>query len=86
MLSLDQNYPNPFNPVTNIRYSNPSQSRVRLSVFNLKGQMVKEVVNGVQGPGNYTVSLDASGLGSGIYFYRLDTATGSITRKMVLTK
>jgi len=86
MLSLDQNYPNPFNPVTNIRYSNPSQSRVRLSVFNLKGQMVKEVVNGVQSPGNYTVSLDASGLGSGIYFYRLDTATGSITRKMVLTK
>lgn len=86
MLSLDQNYPNPFNPVTNIRYSNPSQSRVRLSVFNLKGQMVKEVVNGVQAPGNYTVSLDASGLGSGIYFYRLDTASGSITRKMVLTK
>lgn len=85
-LSLEQNYPNPFNPVTNIRYGNPSQSRVRLYVFNLKGQLVKELVNDMQGPGNYTVSLDASGLGSGIYFYRLDTDTGSITRKMVLTK
>jgi len=86
ILNLEQNYPNPFNPVTNIKYSNPVQSRVRLSVFNLKGQLVKELVNDVQCPGNYTISLDASGLGSGIYFYRLDTETGSITRKMVLSK
>ncbi len=85
-LSLSQNYPNPFNPVTNIRYSNPGQSRVRLSIFNLKGQLVKELVDSVQQPGNYTISLDASGLGSGIYFYRLTTDTGSITRKMVLSK
>ncbi len=86
LLGLEQNYPNPFNPVTNIRYSIPNKSRVRLSVYNFKGQLVKELINDVQGPGNYTISLEASGLASGIYFYRLDTDTGSITRKMVLTK
>ena len=85
-LSLSQNYPNPFNPVTNISYGLPTPTRVRLHLFNLKGQLVKELVNDTQQAGNYTVSLDASGLGSGIYFYRLITDSGSITRKMVLSK
>lgn len=85
-LNLNQNYPNPFNPVTNIRYSIPQRSAVRLSVFNLKGEMVKELVNDNQNPGNYTISVDGTNLGSGIYFYRLETNIGSLVRKMVLVK
>lgn len=85
-LSLSQNYPNPFNPITNISYTIPRGSKVTLRVYNLKGQMVKELVNKNQNPGTYTLPVDASNLGSGLYLYRLETDTGCLTRKMVLAK
>lgn len=85
-LQLNQNYPNPFNPVTNISFSVPKSSPVKLNIFNIRGELVKTVINETKSPGNYQISFDASGLSSGIYFYRLETDTGNIIRKMMLCK
>ena len=68
---LEQNYPNPFNPTTTIRYSILKQSLVSISIYDLLGREIKELVNENKSSGNYTISFDASELTSGIYFYRL---------------
>jgi hypothetical protein len=91
---LKQNYPNPFNAVTKIKYSLPQPGRVILTVYNLLGQRVRELVNQSHQPaGEYKVELNAGDLSSGIYIYRLQftTAAGTKkqqtqTRKMVLIK
>jgi len=85
-LELDQNYPNPFNPTTRIRYSLPEQSSVRLDVFNMLGQRVAVLVNEHKSTGSHTVSFDASGLSSGMYFYRLQTDSQTLARQMMLIK
>jgi hypothetical protein len=88
---LMQNYPNPFNPVTTIRYVLAEESAVWVRVYDMLGRMVKEVVGGVrQGAGVYEVRFEGSGLGSGVYVYRLE-AVGSrgryvASKKMVLMK
>ena len=69
--SLDQNYPNPFNPSTVIQYVIPRSAFVTLEVFDLLGRSVRTLVNGEQGFGPHSVRFDASGLASGVYFYRL---------------
>ncbi len=94
---LAQNYPNPFNPTTKINYDIPEQSTVRVSVFNILGQEVVTLVNGVVGAGYHSIEWDASSnsgtvLPSGIYMYRIQTTslvTGkefSQVRKMLLMK
>ncbi len=84
--TLEQNYPNPFNPSTNITYKVPSQSPVTLKVYNMLGQEVATLVNSVKTAGSHTVSFDASQLSSGMYIYRLTSASTSITKKMMLLK
>lgn len=91
--TLHQNYPNPFNNVTQIRYSIPYDSEVTLSVYNLLGQEVKTLVYERQISGTYTVTFDASGLPSGVYFYRVYANGGNggaqefvDVRRMVLMK
>ncbi|MBI1803619.1 MAG: S8 family serine peptidase [Ignavibacteria bacterium] len=93
VFSLEQNYPNPFNPSTVIRYSLPVTSRVRLRVFNLLGQEVKTLVDGIRDAGYESAEWDASGVASGVYFYRIEATSAtdpshSFTqvRKMVLLK
>ena len=70
--TLEQNYPNPFNPATTIKYTLPYQSSVKLSVYNMLGEVITELVNEVQETGYYEVQWDASNLSSGMYIYTLE--------------
>lgn len=83
---LTQNYPNPFNPSTTIEYAIPTNSFVRLEVFNSLGQLVKTLVNGEKNAGTYQIIFNGTNLASGVYFYRLSANGFVTTRKMVLTK
>ena len=84
--SLSQNYPNPFNPSTRIKYVLPAQSHVTMKLYNLQGQEVRTLVNEVQTPGVHTVLLEATGLPSGVYFYRLTVGRFSSVRKLLLLR
>jgi len=72
---LEQNYPNPFNPTTLINYALPVDASVSLAVFDVLGRRVAQLVEGRVEAGYHIVELNASGLASGLYFYRI-TATG----------
>ncbi len=69
--SIAQNYPNPFNPSTTLRYGLPLNSRVKLQVYNVLGQVVSELMNGEQAAGWHEATWNAS-VSSGIYFYRIE--------------
>ena len=84
--SLSQNYPNPFNPTTEIEYRIAKFEHVTLNVYNILGQEVASLVNGVKGPGDYTVKFEGGGLASGVYFYQIHTGTHSEVRKMLEIK
>ena len=83
---LLQNFPNPFNPATTISYILPARSHVTISVFNLLGQQVAEVLNDMREAGNQSVTFSAAGLASGVYFYRLQAGSFVQTRKLVIVK
>jgi len=83
---LEQNYPNPFNPTSRIQYDVAEDGFVRLSVYNAFGQEVLVLVNGFQSAGSYEVNLDASGLASGVYIYRLQSGVDMSVKKMILMK
>ena len=83
---LAQNYPNPFNPVTMIRYQIPTAETVSLKVYDVLGKEVATLVSGRQEAGSYAVPFNASGLSSGMYFYRLQAGSFVETRKMMLVK
>ena len=84
--ALEQNYPNPFNPSTTIQYSVAEPGQVSLSVYNLMGQRVAELVNETKSAGTFNVSWNASNAASGMYYYRLVAGGKTITRKMTLIK
>lgn len=84
--SLFQNYPNPFNPTTQINYSVPRRSYITLKVYNLLGQEVATLFEGLQQAGNYKAILDGGNLASGTYLYRLNAGTFVETRKLVLLR
>jgi hypothetical protein len=83
---LDQNYPNPFNPSTTIGYDVPFPTNVQLTVHNTLGQLVRELVSGEVEAGYYEVSFNATGLSSGLYFYRLKAGNTLLSNKMVLVR
>jgi len=84
--SLFQNYPNPFNPLTTLSFTIHQSSLVNLSVYDLLGREVAELVNEEKGPGIYEVRWDATGQASGVYFYRLSTTDFVQTKKLVLLR
>ena len=83
---LQQNYPNPFNPTTNIKFSVPILAPISISIYNIKGELVERLINGVYGPGNYEVSLSAKQYASGVYIYRLESEDTHYTKKLMVIK
>jgi N-acetylmuramoyl-L-alanine amidase len=84
--SLQQNYPNPFNPNTQIKFSVPQTTNVKVLVTDLLGREVATLVNDNLTAGNYSVNFDAINLSSGVYFYTLITDNFKQSRKMILMK
>ena len=84
--SLGQNYPNPFNPSTTISYELPKKSLVTLKIFDILGREIETLVEGVEEPGYKSVRFNASGLASGIYFYRLEAGSFTETKKLLLLR
>ncbi len=84
--ALDQNYPNPFNPSTVLRYQLPVESRVTITIYNVVGQKIATLVDGVEKPGFKSVEWNASRWGSGVYFCRFRASYFTQTRKLVLMK
>jgi len=84
--SLLQNYPNPFNAATTIKYSLPIESEISLSIYNLLGQRVETLFDGVQDPGEHALTWNATHLPSGIYFARLESRCQTENIKLVLLK
>jgi len=84
--ALNQNYPNPFNPVTEISFSLPEASKVKLDVFNMLGQKVTTIYEGKLEAGTHSFSWDGSSVSSGVYLYRLTAGDFVETKKMVLLK
>jgi hypothetical protein len=84
--ALTQNYPNPFNPSTQIKFALKESGYVTLKVYDALGKEVATLIKGDYASGSYNVSFDASGLSSGIYFYRLETGSFVQTNKMMLLK
>jgi hypothetical protein len=84
--ALEQNFPNPFNPTTVIRYSLPTTARVSLKIYTLLGEEVMTLVDEHQDAGVKAVTLNASGLPSGVYLYRLDAGDLRSTKRLVLLK
>ena len=84
--SLWQNYPNPFNPTTAIRFEIPQSGFVSMKVFDVLGREVATLVNEEKSPGSYSVRWDATNIGSGTYFCKLESNGRREIRKMLLMK
>jgi len=90
-IMLHQNVPNPFNPATLIRFELPARTRVRLAVFDVRGRLVRILVDGVLPAGGREIVWNGSddngkSVSSGVYFYRLETPRATVSRKMVLLR
>ncbi len=89
--ALQQNHPNPFNPTTEIRYQVSQAGEVSLAIFNMLGQKIRTLVNGVQGAGAHQATWDGRDdngrdLASGVYIYRLRSSGFSATKRMLLVR
>jgi photosystem II stability/assembly factor-like uncharacterized protein len=84
--SISQNFPNPFNPSTLIKFEIPSESNVRIEIFDIAGKKVDELVNSRLKAGIYNSVWDAGGFSSGTYFYTVIAGNFTATKKMILIK
>ncbi|KAA3616467.1 MAG: T9SS C-terminal target domain-containing protein [Calditrichaeota bacterium] len=84
--ALNQNYPNPFNPETTISYSLPTAENVKVVLYNMLGQKVQTLLQSQQPAGTHKLTLNASNLVSGVYFYSIQAGNYKQTKKMVLMK
>lgn len=84
--SLSQNYPNPFNPKTIISYGLKTAGNVKISVYDILGENIGVLLNEVRSAGNYSISWDASGFPSGVYFYKIEAGEFTANKKMILIK
>jgi len=91
VLALDQNYPNPFNPITKINYSLPKAGRVSLKIYDVRGRLVRTLIDEVVQPGKHEAVWQAKDdrgqrVASGVYLYMLKTDEGVKTRKMAVVR
>ena len=84
--NLNQNFPNPFNPSTVISYSLPVSSEVTLSVYNMLGELIATLVNSYQEAGFYSINFNATGISTGVYFYKMQAQNFIMTNKMLFLK
>lgn len=84
--ALHQNYPNPFNPVTQISFSIPKSEHVKITIYNTLGMETAVLLDEAKDAGTHSVSLDASGYPSGVYFYTITSGSFTATKKMILLK
>ncbi|MFQ5870365.1 MAG: T9SS type A sorting domain-containing protein, partial [Candidatus Zixiibacteriota bacterium] len=84
--SLIQNYPNPFNASTTIDYVTKTPGKVELAVYNLVGEKVEVLVNKAVPAGEHTVTWDAANVATGVYYYKLSSSEGTITKRMLLLR
>jgi hypothetical protein len=84
--AMSQNYPNPFNPSTTIKFELPKSSMVRLSVYDILGREVSVLVNERRDAGVHEVKFDASGLSSGVYFYRMQAGDFVQSKSLIVLK
>ena len=88
---LFQNYPNPFNPTTSIDYAVAQTGHISITVYNVKGQRVRQIVNESKPPGRHTVTWDGASerghlVASGVYFYRIRSGGFTDVKKMIILK
>jgi hypothetical protein len=82
--NLSQNYPNPFSSTSTIDYTLVNSSNVSIEVFDITGKSVKSISEGIKSAGAHQVTLDATNLNDGIYYYSFRTDAGQVTKKMVV--
>ena len=78
--------PNPFNPSTTIKFALPVKTNLSLNVYNTLGEKVAEIFKGEMEEGYHEMMFNASGLSSGIYFYKIESENFNSTKKMILMK
>lgn len=84
--SLSQNYPNPFNPSTQIEFGIAKETKVKIEIFNVTGELVEVLTNRVYSTGKHKISWNASNYASGMYVYRITTPEFTQTKKMLFVK
>jgi len=89
---LQSNYPNPFNPITKINFSIKKISQVKLEIFNINGQLIRNLFDGEKNGGKYSINWDGRNStgklqASGVYFYRLRIGNEyDVSKKMILLR
>ncbi|MCB0732697.1 MAG: T9SS type A sorting domain-containing protein, partial [Ignavibacteriae bacterium] len=83
---LFQNYPNPFNPSTTIKFAVPKQSKVAIKIFDVLGNEIKTLHEGIKQTGTHLINFNAGNLSSGVYFYKLQYGNSQLIKKLILLK
>ena len=84
--SLSSPYPNPFNPITNLSFSVPIESHIKIVIYDIQGRLVEEILNNSMEPGIHNVQWVANNYASGIYFVNMMSGDFSTTQKITLLK
>jgi hypothetical protein len=86
IFSLNQNYPNPFNSSTIIQFRLPEESDINIKLFNVLGENIQTITDGYYSKGEHSINFSSGKLSSGIYLYKLQTETNSLTKKLIIIK